>query len=152
MFISDLPCWLPLCWSLAISILLPYLAYFTKVTEPFKGSDYWSSFITPFDNHKFHLVDELDQVWHAEVSAHSLNPFWAWSRSSQLALCCRVIKCFSPLSDPLVFRVFYLPKYFGNFINFISHAKSIYLKNISCDCGNTRARRHEHMLVHLYGH
>ena len=30
-----------------------------------------------------------------------------------------------------------LPKYFGNLTNFISHAKSIYLKNISRDRGNT---------------
>jgi hypothetical protein len=46
-------------------------------------------------------------------------------------------KCFSPLNDPSVFGVLYLSKYFGNFTNFISHAKSIYLKNIGHDCGNT---------------
>jgi hypothetical protein len=48
------------------------------------------------------------------------------------------MKCSSPLSDPLAFGVLYLYKYFGNFINFISHVKSIYLKNISYNCGNTK--------------
>jgi hypothetical protein len=38
---------------------------------------------------------------------------------------------------PRFLGVLYLPKYFINFINFISHAKSIYLKNISYDCGKT---------------
>jgi hypothetical protein len=36
--------------------------------------------------------------------------------------------------------VLYLPKYFGNFTNFISHAKSIYLKNIGRDRGNTTSQ------------
>ena len=46
-------------------------------------------------------------------------------------------KCFSRLNDPLILGVLYLPKYFGNFTNFTSHTKSIYLKNISRDCSNT---------------
>jgi len=37
----------------------------------------------------------------------------------------------------LVFGVLYLHKYFGNFTYFISHAKSIYLKNIGRNRGNT---------------
>jgi len=45
-------------------------------------------------------------------------------------------KCFGPLNDPSVFGVLYLHKYFGNFTYFI-HAKSIYLENVGCDCGNT---------------
>jgi len=41
---------------------------------------------------------------------------------------------FQPLKLLISFRG---SKYFSNFINFISHAKSIYLKNIGRDCGNT---------------
>ena len=40
-------------------------------------------------------------------------------------------------NDPSVFGVLYLHKYFGYFTYFISHAKSIYLKNINHDHGNT---------------
>jgi len=44
---------------------------------------------------------------------------------------------FQPLKWPLGFGVLYLQKYFGNLTNFISHAESIYLKNIGRDRGNT---------------
>ena len=58
---------------------------------------------------------------------------------------------FGPISNPSVFEVFYLVKYFGGFKYFISHdiknrfkkAVTLFIliqlfkKNISCDLGNT---------------
>jgi hypothetical protein len=44
---------------------------------------------------------------------------------------------FEPKSNPCASEVFQLPKYFGNFNNFISHAISICSKSSSCDCGDT---------------
>jgi hypothetical protein len=52
------------------------------------------------------------------------------------------------LNDPSVFGVLCLHKYFGNFTNFISHAKSIYLKNIGHDRGNTIL--HKKLTKHIY--
>ena len=49
----------------------------------------------------------------------------------------KIAKIFVKIEDPQNQGVIYLHKYFGNFTNFISHAKSIYLKNVGHDRGNT---------------
>jgi hypothetical protein len=49
----------------------------------------------------------------------------------------KIARIFGKIEDPKNRGVLYLPKYFGNFGNFTSHTKSIYLKNIGHDCGNT---------------
>ena len=48
-----------------------------------------------------------------------------------------IAKILVEIEDPENRGVFYLHKYFGNFTYFISHTKSIYLKNIGRDHGNT---------------
>jgi hypothetical protein len=54
----------------------------------------------------------------------------------------KISKRFGKIEDPSVFGVLYLPKSFGNFTDFISHAKSIYLKNIGHNRGNTKGVPH----------
>jgi hypothetical protein len=49
----------------------------------------------------------------------------------------KIAKIFVKIDDPSVFGVLYLHRYFGYFTYFISHAKSIYLKNVGHDRGNT---------------
>jgi hypothetical protein len=66
------------------------------------------------------------------TNAFQINGFSVRSEIRKFA------KIFEEIEDPSAFGVLCLLKYLGQFTNFTSHAKLIDLKNIGCDCGNTR--------------
>jgi hypothetical protein len=53
----------------------------------------------------------------------------------------QITKISGKIEDPENQGVLYLPRYFGNLIILISHVKSIYLKNIGHNHGNTSGKQ-----------